>query len=93
MKDRLIGMMGTLGLVLVLTSLMPPASAFAFGGSGGGGTSCGGAGCATVGIGGDLGCAQVQPVNACTGKDCGCVSGRNPFTAQGSCRCLHLLKT
>jgi hypothetical protein len=88
MKDRLIGMMGTLGLVLVLTSLMPPASAFALGGSGGGGSSCGGTGCTPEDSGVNLRCAQSQPAGACTGQGCGCASARNPFTGQGSCRCL-----
>jgi hypothetical protein len=82
MKDRLIGMMGTLGLVLVLTSLMPPASAFAFGGSGGGGSTCGGTGCALDDLGGRVTCALDQPAGACTGTNCGCKSG-----FAGGCAC------
>jgi hypothetical protein len=76
MKDRLIGMMGTLGLVLVLISLMPPASAFAFGGSGGGGCT---GGCGTIGFAGKNLC---NPLHACEGKNlkdaaCGITNSRN----------------
>gem|GEM_PF-2111934 len=55
MKDRLIGMMGTLGLALVMSSLLPAANAFAFGGSGGT-KKCGGA------------CGQAQPNGKCPPK-------------------------
>jgi uncharacterized membrane protein len=83
MKDRLIGMMGTLGLVLVLTSLMPPASAFAFGGSGGGGGGGCTGGCGTIVIDGQTYC---EPPHTCggtraNGAACGCAQ-----TARG-CPC------
>jgi hypothetical protein len=87
MKDRLIGMMGTLGLVLVFYAAMPTTGAYAFGGSGGGGGDCGGTGCASVGAGLELRCDPNQPAGACTGQGCSCTSGRAP-NGNGSCGCI-----
>jgi hypothetical protein len=70
MKDRLVGMMGTLGLVLVLSAAMPTAGAFAFGGSGGGGGGCtGGCGSDTT-VPNRVTCTGIG--DTCAGTGCGC---------------------
>lgn len=61
MKDRLIGMMGTLGLALVMSAAMPVTGAFAFGGGG----TCGA--CPTDPLpGGKVTCASGA---TCTGSN------------------------
>jgi hypothetical protein len=82
MKDRLIGMMGTLGLALVLSAAMPTAGAFATGGSGGSNSCTGGCGTETV-----AGRVLCRPPHTCAGSNagggaCGCTQ-----LAFGGCPC------
>ncbi len=65
MKDRLIGMMGTLGLALVLTAAMSSAGALARGGSGGGGNPCSG-GCRESNASATK--CEAPLINGCTGR-------------------------
>jgi len=65
MKDRLIGMMGTLGLALVLIAVMPTADAFAFGGIGGGNNPCKGGCRESNAVASNC---ETPLINGCTGK-------------------------
>lgn len=82
MKDRLIGMLGVMGLTLVMFAAIPSADALAW--SGGGGSNCGGTACESQGVGGELRCRPDQPEGTCIG--CSCVSGANPGGV-GVCKC------
>ncbi|GIX00670.1 MAG: hypothetical protein KatS3mg111_4002 [Pirellulaceae bacterium] len=92
MKERLLSLLATARLVVGLVMVLLPTSRALAWSSDGPQKTCGGTGCVSVGVGPELGCASTQPPGACfetsaTGDGCPCLSGRNPFTGNGTCNC------
>ncbi len=81
MKDRLVGMMGTLGLVLVLTTVFPVEAVWAWPNN----TNPGCTGNCNGAFGNASGCVSVAQ-SPCTGTGCGCEYESDGVTGKCYCR-------